>query len=39
MPENHQSKSDRQGISKLMKEMDFGKKTVLSKLVADRGHG
>ena len=35
----HQSKSGRQGISKLMKEMDFGKKTVLSKLVADRGHG
>jgi hypothetical protein len=35
----HQSKSGRQGISKLMKEMDFGKKTGLSKLAADLGHG
>jgi hypothetical protein len=35
----HQSKSGRQGISKLMKEMDFGKKTDLSKLAADLGHG
>jgi hypothetical protein len=35
----HQSKSGRQGISKLMKEMDSGKKTVLSKLAADLGHG
>ena len=35
----HQSKSGRQGISKLMKEMDFGKKTGLSKLAADLGQG
>ena len=35
----HQSKSGRQGISKLMKEMDSGRKTVLSKLAADLGHG
>jgi len=34
----HQSKSGRQNISKLMKEMDAGKKTGLSKLAADLGH-
>lgn len=35
----HQSKSGRRGISKLMKEMDAGKKTKLSKLATDLGHG
>ena len=35
----HQSKSGRKGISKLMKEMDAGKKTDLSKLSTDLGHG
>ena len=35
----HQSKSGRQGISKLMKEMDAGRKTSLSKLSTDLGHG
>lgn len=35
----HQSKSGRKGISKLMKEMDAGKKTALSKLSTDLGHG
>jgi hypothetical protein len=35
----HQSKSGRQGISKLMKQMDAGRKTGLSKLAADLGHG
>jgi hypothetical protein len=35
----HQSKGGRQGISKLMKEMDSGKKTGLSKLASDLGHG
>jgi hypothetical protein len=35
----HQSKSGRQGISKLMKEMDSGRKTRLSKLATDLGHG
>jgi hypothetical protein len=35
----HQSKSGRRGISRLMKEMDAGKKTGLSKLAADLGHG
>jgi len=35
----HQSKSGRQGISKLMKEMDAGRKTSLSKLATDLGHG
>ncbi len=35
----HQSKRGRQGISKLMKDMDAGKKTGLSKLVTDLGHG
>jgi hypothetical protein len=34
----HQSKRGRQGISKLMKEMDAGKKTGLSKLATDLGH-
>lgn len=34
----HESKSGRQGISRLMKEMDAGKKTTLSKLAADPGH-
>jgi hypothetical protein len=34
----HESKSGRQGISRLMKEMDSGKKTTLSKLSADLGH-
>lgn len=35
----HQSRSGRQGLSKLMKEMDAGKKTGLSKLASDLGHG
>lgn len=35
----HQSKSGRQGISKIMKEMDAGKKTGLSRLATDLGHG
>jgi hypothetical protein len=35
----HQSKSGRQGISKIMKEMDAGRKTGLSKLAIDLGHG
>lgn len=35
----HQSKSGRQGISKIMKEMDGGRKTDLSKLATDLGHG
>jgi hypothetical protein len=35
----HSSKSGRRGISKLMKEMDAGKKTGLTKLAADLGHG
>ena len=34
----HESKSGRQGISRLMKEMDSGKKTSLSQLSADLGH-
>ena len=34
----HGSKSGRRGISKLMKEMDSGKKTKLSQLSADLGH-
>ena len=34
----HQSKSGRKGISKLMREMDAGKKTPLSELSPDRGH-
>jgi hypothetical protein len=35
----HQSKSGRQDISKIMKEMDAGGKTGLSKLATDLGHG
>lgn len=35
----HSSKGGRRGISKLMKEMDEGKKTGLSKIAADLGHG
>ena len=35
----HQSKAGRQGISKLMKEMDAGRKTSLSKIATDLGHG
>lgn len=35
----HQSKSGRQDISKLMKEMDAGRKTRLSKLATELGHG
>jgi len=35
----HQSESGRQDISKIMKEMDAGGKTGLSKLAADLGHG
>jgi hypothetical protein len=31
----HQSKSGRAGVSKLMKDMDAGKKTKLSQLVGD----
>jgi hypothetical protein len=33
----HQSKRGRQGVSKLMKEMDAGKKTGLSKLATGLG--
>lgn len=35
----HQSKSGRQGISKIMKDMDAGGKTSLSKLAKGLGHG
>jgi hypothetical protein len=35
----HQSKSGRQGISKLMKEMDAGGKTSLTELASVLGHG
>jgi hypothetical protein len=35
----HSSKSGRRGVSKLMKEMDAGKKTGLAKLAAELGHG
>lgn len=35
----HQSKSGRQEISKIMKDMDAGRKTSLSKLATDLGHG
>jgi len=35
----HQSKSGRQKISKIMKDMDAGCKTGLSKLATDLGHG
>lgn len=34
----HESKSGRRGISRLMKEMDSGKKTTLSQLASDLGH-
>lgn len=34
----HQSKRGRQGISKIMKDMDAGKKTGLSKLATELGH-
>jgi hypothetical protein len=34
----HESRTGRQGISRLMKEMDAGKKTRLSQLSADLGH-
>jgi len=35
----HQSKSGRQKISKIMKDMDADCKTGLSKLATDLGHG
>jgi hypothetical protein len=35
----HSSKSGRRGVSKLMKEMDAGEKTGLTKLAAELGHG
>jgi hypothetical protein len=35
----HQSRSGRQVLSKLMKEMDAGEKTGLAKLAAELGHG
>jgi hypothetical protein len=35
----HESKTGRRHISKLMKEMDAGKKTSLSQLATDLGHG
>ncbi len=35
----HQSKSGRQGISRLMKEMDAGRKTGLTQLATHLGHG
>ncbi len=35
----HQSKSGRKDISKLMREMDSGKKTDLASLATDLGHG
>lgn len=35
----HQSKRGRESVSKLMEEMDAGKKTGLSKLATDLGHG
>ena len=34
----HQSKSGRRTTSRLMKEMDSGKKTRLSQLASDLGH-
>jgi hypothetical protein len=34
----HQSKRGRQEISRLMKEMDAGKKTKLTALATDLGH-
>ncbi len=35
----HQSKSGRKDISQLMRKMDAGEKTALSKLAKDLGHG
>jgi hypothetical protein len=35
----HSSKNGRRGISKLMKDMDAGKKIHLSELAAGLGHG
>ena len=35
----HESKSGRRHISRLMSEMDAGKKTLLSQLATDLGHG
>lgn len=35
----HQSKSGRRSLSKTMKEMDSGKKTKLSDLATNLGHG
>jgi hypothetical protein len=35
----HESKSGRRNISKLMKEMDSGKKTPLSQFAGKAGHG
>lgn len=35
----HQSKKGRQSLSKIMKEMDSGKKTRLSDLFTNLGHG
>jgi hypothetical protein len=35
----YQSKGGRQDISAIMKEMDQGRKTGLSKLATDLGHG
>lgn len=35
----HSSNKGRRGISKLMKDMDAGKKTHLSELAAGLGHG
>ena len=35
----HESKSGRRHISRLMREMDAGKKTLLSQLTTDPGHG
>ena len=35
----HQSKNGRRSLSKIMKEMDSGKKTKLSDLSTNLGHG
>jgi hypothetical protein len=35
----HQSKKERDSLSKTMKEIDFGKKTKLSDLAGNLGHG
>ena len=35
----HQSKNGRRELSKIMKEMDSGKKTKLSDLATNPGHG